>query len=124
METTNKFTLGILFFLLLFVIVLSVITMSVCFSIKDGIAVQAEQTSGGLPANADVDDKPSDAKTAIYVLCESEGIIAVKDANGEIVRTVNSYTAFMPEADREALKAGIPVYSEAELASLIEDLTK
>lgn len=125
MESTNKLTFGALFFLMTFVIILSIITMSLCLTIKNSVQVDADVTTGDIPANAGTDENPANqGSVAIFTLFESDGVIAVKNAGGEVVRTVGAYPAFMPAADREALAAGIPVYSESELASLIEDFSE
>lgn len=121
MDTSNKLTSGAFFLLMLFVLILSVITVVVCFSIKDSVAVSADGTKD-VAAVATLDsDTPAESPKVIYTLCVSDGVIAVKNAGGEVVRTLDTYVAFLPDSDREALNAGIPVYSEAELAALIED---
>ena len=58
--------------------------------------------------------------TAAYLLCEHEGIIGIFNDRGELLRRVNVLVMTLPRADREALSAGIPVYSESELERLLE----
>ena len=55
-----------------------------------------------------------------YTVSVYENIIGVYDSDGRAVRTVNVFVATLPKADREALTAGIAVYSEEELQALIE----
>ncbi len=60
------------------------------------------------------------APTAMYIVAEHEGVIGVFDAAGELVKTVNVFTLTLPESERDALKAGIPVYSHEEMCALVE----
>ena len=55
-----------------------------------------------------------------YTVSVYENIIGVFDSDGRAVRTVNVVVDTLPRADREALTAGIAVYSEEELQALIE----
>ena len=59
---------------------------------------------------------------ALYVVTEHNGIIGVFDPAGELVRTVNVLVVALPQADREALRLGIPAYSEQELIGILEAL--
>lgn len=124
METSNKFSYGALLFLLVLTMLLSVITMSVCFSIKG--AIPAESGGGDVPAVAKVDGTTSStestttAKSSLYILCEEEGAIVVK-SGGETLRTLGTPAAFLPEADRALLAAGIEIESDEQLAAAIQD---
>lgn len=55
-----------------------------------------------------------------YTISVCDGIIGVFDSDGRAVCTVNVIVATLPRADREALSAGIAVYSDEELQALIE----
>ena len=55
-----------------------------------------------------------------YTVSVYDGIIGIYDSDGRAVRTVDVFVATLPEADREALTAGIAVYSDEELQALIE----
>ena len=124
METTNRFAAGMIALLSIIAVVLAVITMSVCFSIKAAVeansggkedAVAAAATDGKAP------DGTTESKKALYRVISDNGTIAVKDGEGKTTRTLNVPVAFLPESDREALRNGIEIFSEAELEALIQD---
>lgn len=124
METSNKFSYGALLFLLVLTMLLSVITMSVCFSIKGTIPtdtggddVPAAAKVGGTTSSA---ESTTTAKTSMYMICEEDGAIVVK-SGGETVRTLSTPAAFLPEKDRELLAAGIGIESDEALIAAIQD---
>lgn len=55
---------------------------------------------------------------ALYLLTEHDGLIGIFDASGELVRTLNVFVFTLPEAEREALRVGIPAYSHEEMLRL------
>ncbi len=67
-----------------------------------------------------LDAPETEASVALYLLTEHNGVIGVFDASGELLRTVNVFIMTLPEAEREALKVGIPVYSHEEMCRLVE----
>ena len=56
----------------------------------------------------------------LYTVRAHEGIIGIFDADGTLCRSVNVFVMTLPEADREALAAGIPAYSEEEMRRIAE----
>ena len=60
----------------------------------------------------------------MYVLGEKDGKIAVFASDGyTVVDILDTYIYSLPAADREAIRAGVSVYSVNELVSLIQDYT-
>lgn len=62
------------------------------------------------------------ARVPQYLLRDDGGRLAVYSADGlqELTR-YDILTRLLPENDMETLRAGLPVYSDAELARLVED---
>ena len=125
METTNRFAAGMIALLSVIAVILAVITMSVCFSIKSAIEAGVDNDDDAVAAaaatNKNVPDSTTENKKVLYRLVAEDGMISVKDVDGQTLRTLNVPTAFLPEEDRDALKSGIEVFSESELLALIED---
>jgi|GEM_PF-1674513 hypothetical protein len=130
MENGSKIQTGIFGFVTLAVLVLSIITMAVCFSLQADLKELAAPTGpddavlvNGTPGNdgtTGASEDPEDKKP-IYVMKIDGGSVVVVDAEGNLVRTVNNYAAFLPADDVKALSDGIGVYTEEELTALIED---
>jgi hypothetical protein len=55
-----------------------------------------------------------------YTVSVYDDMIGIYDSDGRAVRTVDVFVATLPEADREALSAGIAIYSDEELQEWIE----
>ena len=124
METTNRFAAGMIALLSIIAVILAVITMSVCFSIKAAIEAGVDSKDDAVAAaatNKDTPESTTENKKVLYKLISEDGVISVKDGDGKTFRTLNVPTAFLPEADRDALEKGIEVFSESELNALIED---
>lgn len=119
----GKITFGAAVMLLIVAVVLSAISVSVCFSIRNSVAAEKEENTADIPviAPAEATTSSGNVKKLLYRVCEADGFIAVKNADGNIVRTLDVRTAFLPEEDREALREGIEVFSESELTELIGD---
>lgn len=131
MDNGSKIQTGIFGFVTLAVLVLSIITMAVCFSLQSDLRELKvpEQTDDGILVNGTPDtgetttgaaEIPEDRKP-IYVMKIDGTSVVVVNSEGEVVRTVSEYAAFLPTDDIEALTAGIEVYTEEELSALIED---
>ncbi len=60
----------------------------------------------------------TESPAALYLLTEHNGLIGIFDASGELVRTLNVFVFTLPEAEREALRVGIPAYSTEEMLRL------
>ena len=76
-----------------------------------------------LPVHQSPETQPPEESvtpTALYLLCEHEGILGVFDGTGDLLRTVNVMVLTLPKADRDALRVGIPFFSEAELENALE----
>ncbi len=60
----------------------------------------------------------------LYVLGVKDGRLTIYAADGyTVIDTLDTYVYSLPLSDREAVSAGISVYSVNELVSLIEDYT-
>ena len=58
----------------------------------------------------------------IYLLRDDHGFLALYDPDsGELIRRYEIYTRLLPDTDLDALREGIPVYTDSELERLIED---
>ena len=80
------------------------------------IAVNALSSATG------ADAQKEDVVTPLYLIKDYNGQIAVFKYNSDIPQEVlSARTAGLPEFDKIALKTGIPVYSESELARILED---
>lgn len=133
MDNGSKIQTGIFGFVTLAVLVLSIITMAVCFSVRSDLReLQAPQGSddgifvNGTPegdASTSGSDETPEERKPIYVMKIDGASVVVVNSEGEIVRTVSEYAAFLPADDIDALTVGIEVYTEEELSALIEDFT-
>ena len=100
-------------------------------AVTDTSAVDREENTSAepvteavtLPVHQSPETQPPEESvtpTALYLLCEHEGILGVFDGTGELLRTVNVMVLTLPKADRDALRVGIPFFSEAELENALE----
>ncbi len=66
----------------------------------------------------------NDAPQPLWVLRDAGGQLAQYDYRDQTapLRTWQVYTALLPAQDRQKLADGIPVYSDAQLRQLVEDL--
>ena len=78
-----------------------------------------EEPKDSLPT---VEDVESDAGGG-YVICEVGGKIALYRADGYQIRTLEVDVQLLPQADREALKAGIQVQTLKEADAILQDYT-
>ena len=61
---------------------------------------------------------------AIYKLCECGGKIGIYDAETDIlIDIIDVFVSTLPTKDRQALKAGIEVFTFTELAKIIDDFS-
>lgn len=131
MDNNSKIQTGIFGFITLAVLVLSIITMAVCFSLQSDLKQIAnpDSTDDGILVNGTPVDEETTTETSdtsenrkpIYVMKIDGGAVVVINSDGELVRTVTEYAAFLPPDDIKALTDGIEVYTEEELSALIED---
>lgn len=124
METANRFAAGMIALLSVVAVIIAVITMSVCFSIKATVEASAGKPDDAVAAAAT--DKTAtkndgETKKALYKLISEDGVIAVKDADGKTVRTLVTQVKFLTDNDRELLNRGIEVFSDEELETLVQD---
>lgn len=83
----------------------------------------AETAPDATPETEGVADEtlPSyESPEPMYTVKAHEGIIGIFDADGALCRSVNVFVMTLPEADREALAAGIVAYSEEEMRMIAE----
>ena len=122
-NATSKITFGAVVMLLIIAVVLSAISVSVCFSIKDSVTAGKEENTEDIPGIAPGDGTTSseNTKKLLYRVCDVDGVRTVKNSSGSIVRTLDVRTAFLPEEDQKALRDGIEIFSESELTELIGD---
>lgn len=98
-------------------VILSVITLSVCLSIRASL--------GTVPTvfNADGPTDQTDSEKAEpigYVGIRGEKIVILSDA-GDVVRELSADPAFLPDSEREELEKGIAVFSPEELYLVAEN---
>lgn len=130
MEMGSKVKTGILGFVTLIVLVLSIVTMAVCFSLQSDLRrmsvgdMDDARLVNGTPGNAPTEgaDTPEE-RHPLYVLKIENGELVVLDGGGTVLRSVNPNAGFLPAGDVAMLKRGIDIDSEEELASLIEDFS-
>ena len=122
-NATSKITFGAVVMLLIIAVVLSAISVSVCFSIKNSVTAGKEENTEDIPEINPGDGTTSseNTKKLLYRVCDVDGVITVKNSSGSIVRTLDVRTAFLPEEDQKALRDGIEIFSESELTELIGD---
>ena len=79
----------------------------------------------GLPrqeGTASLPEEPAAAQVPPYRIAVWQGHVAVFEGAEPLPATVlETPAASLPQADRQALERGIPVYSREELACLLED---
>lgn len=92
----------------------------------------APAAEGALPADADIDPADGigevtspalhavDAPAEVYVIRAYNGIIGVFDADGLLIKTVNTAMSTLPVSDREALEEGITVGSFEEMNGIMD----
>lgn len=125
MENASKITFGAVVLLLLIAVVLSAISVSVGLSLKNSGQVGKNQNTDDIAANATVDTSGiPEEKKAIYKVCSEDGVIIVKNAAGNTVKTLDVRTSFLPEADRAALEKGIDIFTEGELSAILADYSR
>ncbi len=93
-----------------------------CTTNSTSETIENAQNSENIPTEEDAENNPS-TNTSFWILREQDGILCVFDQFGTLTRNVGTSTALLPPADREALRNGIRVESEQELAEKIGDLT-
>ncbi len=122
----------IVFWVFLSLILSLLITLTVMLIVGNARLSRTEQHL--LSANAVTTAKPASTEppvedavspvTRMYVLGEKDGKIAVFAADGyTVVDILDTYIYSLPVTDREAIRAGVSVYSVNELVSLIQDYT-
>ncbi len=101
-------------------------TASVAESEGDSIADTGDEAvteSVTLPTHEAPETRPSvdiEEPAGVYLLGVHEGRVALFDAAGALIDSVNVFVMTLPDADRAALEAGIPVSSPEEARELME----
>ncbi len=67
-------------------------------------------------------ESESTERKALYYVTVSGGRVVVLNEYGELLETLYEYADFLPGEDIAVLRAGLALYSKAELDSLREDL--
>ena len=123
----GKFASSFAVFFIFLVLVVSVLTMSLCLGIKRsvknalmGSEDQALQVMAGVDSEASTTEV-ADIPRAIFSAILSQGQIYIYDVYGKLYGTVNAHTEFLSEVDRTLLYEGVDFYSEEELRSFIND---
>ena len=57
----------------------------------------------------------------MYKATIENGAVVIRNADGDIVRTLKTPVKLMADADREYFEAGVDIYSDKELDGLCED---
>ncbi len=128
MERT-KFASGFAAFFIFLVLVVSVLTMSLCLGIKRSVKNALMGTTGeAVQAVAGIDNdtitntsETVDIPRALFSAILSQGQIYIYDVYGKLYGTVNAHTEFLTESDRTLLSDGVDFYSEEEMRSFIND---
>ena len=84
----------------------------------EAVTVPTHQSPETQPSE-ETSPSPELSATA-YTLTEHNGLIGIFDASGALVRTLNVFVMTLPEAEREALRVGIPAYSYEEMLRLAQ----
>ncbi|MBO5023933.1 MAG: hypothetical protein J6D11_06465 [Clostridia bacterium] len=122
----SRFASGMIAFFVFLVLVVSVLTMSLCLGIKRsvksvmfGTSADAVEVMAG--AGETMTSEPVDIPKAIFSAILSEGQIYIYDVYGKLYGTVNAHTEFLTESDRTLLSDGVDFYTEEELLSFVND---
>ena len=81
---------------------------------------QGETTASATDASEN--ELPSGSPRALYYVTVRAGAVVLLDADGNILRTVNENAEFLPRGDLATLRNGVAIYTEEELAALMDDL--
>ena len=96
-----------------------IISLSLWISTSMRISAMRDEYAAAIRTQGSVSETVS-----LYTLREHDGRIGIfESGNKTPLKILDVYTFTLPEADREALKRGIRVYSDEALLSLIEDFT-
>ncbi len=122
----SRFASGMMAFFAFLVLVVSVLTMSLCLGIKRSVKSVMFGTSGeAVQVMAGAQDTTTseniDIPKAIFSAILSEGQIYIYDVYGKLYGTVNAHTEFLTESDRVLLSDGVDFYTEEELLSFVND---
>jgi hypothetical protein len=123
----GKFASSFAAFFIFLVLVVSLLTMSLCLGIKRSVKNALIGSEGqDLQVMAGVDSatgttEVADIPRAIFSAILSQGQIYIYDVYGKLYGTVNAHAEFLTEIDRALLSDGVDFYSEEELRSFIND---
>ena len=119
MEERSRLSIGITALICTVSLIISVITMIVCLSMRADMPAAAENISSENADNTDITTgKPV---SPIYYVGLHDEKIVVSTPDGDIVRELEAKAEFLPENEREMLKLGIAVYSSEQLYAVIEN---
>ena len=110
----SKLTGGIMGFFVLIVLVICIMTMSLCIGIKKSV-------KNVVAAKTDDMEVMATKEPAVYSAVLSGGKIYIYDAVGNIERIISAYAEFLTAEDRALLSRGIEFYSEEEMLAFMND---
>ena len=91
------------------------------FAISAFIAVASENKSSILEVTAPT-ESVTVAERGLYTITQKNGIIVViYNETGDVIKTTDTAVSILPVQDQQAIKKGIQVYNDKELAKLLED---
>ena len=105
-------------------LMISFVAIAICLGIRVDIKTTAHD------ANRDVEAAKEDEvveaaetvdKAAKYRAEIENGYIVVRDAGGDVVKTLGIPVRFMTEGDREYFAAGVEIFTDDELAAICDD---
>lgn len=115
MEDRSRLSMGITALICVISLIVSVITLSVCLSMRaempkvlESITMSESTTQG-------------DPISPIYYVGLRDEKIVVSTPAGIVVRELEARAEYLPESEREMLRLGIAVYSNEQLYSVIEN---
>lgn len=118
--------------LTIFVVTLSVSILT-CASITDARTKKLESeinymidliSAAKLTQKSGANEVMNTDGIVLYIISEYEGKIGIYDnKDGKLLEVLDRYIYSLPDADKQYLSEGIPVYSFSELLSLVEDYT-
>ncbi len=114
----SKITGGVFGFFVLMILIIAIMTMSLCVGIKNNVKKMLFATTNAVEAVADADVNPLRER---YSAVLSENSIIIFDAAGKLYREIEVFNEFLTSEDKQILSGGVELYGEEALASFIAD---
>ncbi len=125
----SRLVSGMIGFFVFLVLVISILTMSLCLGIRKNVKAAIFGTgSGEVEAMASQDDmseisENEDTPIVLYSAILADGEIYIYDSYGTLYDKLAPYAEFMTESDKNLLSDGVDFYSEEELESFMNDFS-